>query len=109
MQVKAAILEKVARKEEPHGIIRNGTNAVLDEKDLLPSMDGLDALCNRTGFNIEAKFGFLRVAVTNTPPVATFAMYCWVSNYAQLLQAVRKSTVELTLFIQVRRKKRLQT
>lgn len=75
LQVRAAFLEKFSKKQEPQENIREATDAVLHEKDLLPSLERLDVLCSRAGFNAEAKFGFLRVTVTKIPPVATFSMY----------------------------------
>lgn len=61
-------------------------------------MDRLDALYNRAGFNDETKLVFLRVSVTKVQPVATFAMYRRVSNYAQLFQAAPISSAELAPF-----------
>lgn len=88
-QVKAAFLERFARRQEPQDVIRAATKALLDERDLLYSLDRVDALYSRAGFNEEAKYGFLRAAVTKIPPVATFAIYCGAPNYAQLASAVR--------------------
>lgn len=72
--VKKAILERLARKEEPQAVVREVTNAALDEKNLLASTDRLDALFRQVRFNGEAKFRFLRAAVAKNPALATFAI-----------------------------------
>lgn len=88
-QVKKAFLEKFFKKEEPQDVICEATDAVLDPNDLLLSMNRLDSVYSRAGFNDEAKFGFLRVAVMKIPAVATFAMYRGVSSYMDLKKAVK--------------------
>lgn len=53
------------------------------------SLDHLESLYTRAGFNDKAKFGFLRVAVTQLEPVASISMYCGACDYAQLVKAVQ--------------------
>lgn len=67
-------MEKFSEKMEPQDEIRDATDANLNVKDLLSSVNGIDSIYSRAGFNDEPKSGFLRVAVMRIPLVATFAM-----------------------------------
>lgn len=89
-EVKNAFLEKkFAIRVEPHDAIHEATHENLDEKDLLGSLERLDSLYARAGFNSEAKYGFLRMAVTKVTPLATFVIYRGIGTYEQLTLAVK--------------------
>lgn len=87
--VKNAFFDRFQKKEEPQDVIREATDASLDPERLVESMDRVDALYSRAGFNEEAKFGFLRMAAMKIPQVATFAMYRGASDYPALKKAIR--------------------
>lgn len=82
-------MERFARSKEPQDVIREATDASLDETNYLQSLDCLDALYTRAGFNEETKFGFLRMEFTKILPVANFAMYHGASDYAQLTRGIK--------------------
>lgn len=88
-RVKFSIFENFAREEEPQDVILRATVATLDPSSLLESLERLDGLYARAGFNNEAKFGFLRRAVIKIPQVASFAMYRVAMDYEALKQAIR--------------------
>lgn len=51
--VKAAFLERIARRVEPQDITGKATDATLDEKNLVQSLERLYALYTLAGFNDE--------------------------------------------------------
>lgn len=70
----------------------------LDKQNWLESLHRLNGRYGRTAFNENAKFGFLRMAVTKIAPLATFAMYQGARNYEQLTRAVREFVSEVKAF-----------
>lgn len=82
-------IERFGKKAEPRDVIREATDALLNEGELATSVDRLDAMYMQAGFNNEAKFGFFRVAVTKIPNLASFAMYRGANSYAELKRAVK--------------------
>lgn len=70
-------------------MIQEATNASFDAHTLLASLNHLDTLYTRAGFNDEARSGFLRVTVTKIPPLDTFEMYRIFANYGHSKQANR--------------------
>lgn len=74
-RVKAVFIEEYGLKEERQEIIRQATEATLDPQSLLQSLAKIEKLYGKENFDEGAKFGFLRMAVTKLPHLATLAMY----------------------------------
>lgn len=62
----------------------------LCEADFLSSTDRINKLYVRAGFNDEAKFSFLKVAVLRIPRLSMFVMYQNVSTYSELKRVINK-------------------
>lgn len=86
--VKQAFMHRFSKPEEPQEVIWKAADGTLIPKDFLASMDQLDYKYTLAGFNDEAKFEFLRVAVTKTRTMAIFAMYRGVGKYSKLKKAI---------------------
>ena len=62
--VRKALKDKFKVVENPATVIRSAVNASLDENHILESLQGLETLYTKAGFNDEAKFGFLTTALS---------------------------------------------
>lgn len=75
IHVKQGFLDNFDKRKEPLDIIRKARETVLDLQALVTARHCLDSVYNQAGFNEQAKYGFLCIAVMNIPDVATLVMY----------------------------------
>lgn len=80
---------QVCKARGTGNVIQKAVGTVLDQGNLLSSVDCLDQKDHRAGINEEAKFGFSRVVVMKIRPVAKFATYHRASSYEWLKRTVK--------------------
>ena len=62
---------------------------MVDSKDMIRSLLSIEKLYSRAHFDEIAKFGFLRIAVTKIPSLASFDMYRGVPDFSSLKKAIK--------------------
>ena len=79
-------------------MIQRAKEAVLEENSLLESLATMDKLFDQVKFDDSAKFCFLCIAVMKIPQLATFAMYCGVTEYDMLVKSIKEYEISKKVF-----------
>ena len=87
--VKKALADRFLVTARPEENIQKAMSCRQNAGSLLTSMDGMDKLYSKAGFNDEAKYGLLRNAVMEHLDVAQFAIYRSRKTYEGLKITVK--------------------
>lgn len=86
--VKKLFLENYGPRQEPQDDIRRAMNVRLDSKDIPNSLQTMDRLFEKAGFNEEAKFGLLRNSVADHSDLAQFVISRSPKSYQEVKKAI---------------------
>ena len=89
-ELKKLLKDKFKQVENPETVIQMAVNAMLDESFILNSLEGIQKLYEKAGFDRNAKYGLLRNAIRQCKDeVSQFVFYQKPTNYEELVKATK--------------------
>lgn len=94
--VKRSFINRFGNRQEPEDSIRSATIATLNNADLVRSLQSMDTMFEKAGFNDAVKFGLLRQALMFY--LAKFAIYRGSLTYYDLRRAFKEYDMNRSAF-----------